>query len=206
MALLTSEIERIRVELGYNALTVGAEPYVSYVAVFDQIIAEYLQGGASTTSSTAVTAVTPPTSSAQVTLTLALITGFHAGDRVAVDVDARYESATVQSVSGSTITLLLAGTHSGTYPVTVEGGEMIVREALRDIAACKAERREARGMAGLKRLDEVEWHATAKGGSSALAEYRRELMELRDELAAALGVTNLWRMGRGGYSSSPVLY
>ena len=56
MALLTSELMRIRAELGYNALGVGAEPYVGITAVFDQIVKVYLNAGATTTSATAVTA------------------------------------------------------------------------------------------------------------------------------------------------------
>jgi len=196
MALLTSEIMRIRVELGYNALNVGAEPYIGTQAVFNQVIQTYMQGGASTTSSTTVTAASAPT---PVTLTLASATGFTVGDRVAVDVDARYESAVIETLSGSTATVLLSSAHSGTYPVSVEGGESIVREALRAIAACKAQLTgSALRSAGLKRADEVEFYADQKGASSRLADTRRELMAWRDELAGVLGVVNYWRTGRGG--------
>lgn len=203
MALLTSEIMRIRVELGYNALNVGAEPYIGTQAVFNQVIQTYMQGGASTTSSTAVTAAATPT---PVTLTLASATSFTVGDHVAVDVDARYESAVIETLSGSTITVLLSGTHSGTYPVSVEGGESIVREALRAIAACKA-LLTGSGLrsAGLKRADEVEFYATTRGASSRLADIRHELATWRDELAAVLGVQNLWRV-RGGSARGVALY
>lgn len=196
MALLDSEIIRIRVELGYNALNVGAEPYIGTQAVFNQVIQTYMQGGAATTSSTTVTAATTPT---PVTLTLASATGFTVGCRVAIDVDARYESAIIETLSGSTITVLLSAAHAGTYPVSVEGGESIVREALRAIAACKAQL-VGSGLrsAGLKRADEVEFYATQKGASSRLADLRRELMMWRDELAGVLGVVNYWRVGRGG--------
>lgn len=203
MALLTSEIMRIRVELGYNALTVGAEPYIGTAAVFNQVIQTYMQGGAATTSSTTVTAARTPT---PVTLTLASATGFTVGDRVAVDVDARYESAIIETLSGSTITVLLTAAHSGTYPVSVEGGEAMVREALRAIASCKAQLTGS-GLrsAGLKRADEVEFYATDKGRSSRLADLRRELATWRDELAGVLGVQNLWR-ARFGSGRGVALY
>jgi hypothetical protein len=200
VALLTSELRRIREELGYNVLDAGADPYISIYAVFDQVIAVYMQGGASTTSSTTVTAASTAT---PVTLTLASATGFTAGDNVAIDVDDRYEQARVQAVSGSTITVLLQLAHSGTYPVTVEGGEMIVREILREIAKVKARMGQILTIAGLKRADEVEWYPAMKG-QGPFAELRNLLNFWRDELASTLGVQNLWRVRRGG--GVPVLY
>ena len=126
-----------------------------------------MQGGAATTSSTTVTSATTPT---PVTLTLASATGFTVGCRVAIDVDARYESAIIETLSAA---------HAGTYPVSVEGGESIVREALRAIAACKAQL-VGSGLrsAGLKRADEVEFYATQKGASSRLADLRLRRMSL----------------------------
>src|SRR5215471_2659866 len=120
MALLDAELNRIRYELGYPGLSVLAEPYIGIAAVFTRIVQPYLLSGASSTSSTAVTAATAPT---LVTLTLASATGFDAGARVVIDVDARQEMVTVESVSGSTISVLLKLAHTGTYPVTVEGSE-----------------------------------------------------------------------------------
>jgi hypothetical protein len=200
VALLTSELRRIREELGYNVLDAGAEPYLGVHAVFDQVIAVYMQGGASTTSSTSVTAATTAT---PVTLTLASATGFTAGDNVAIDVDDRYEQARVQAVSGSTITVLLNLAHTGTYPVTVEGGEMIVREILREIAKVKARIGQILTIAGLKRADEVEWYPASKG-QGPFAELIKLLSFWRDELASALGVVNLRRARMGG--GAPVLY
>ena len=59
MALLESEIIRLRFECGYNLLNAGAEPYVSVVAIFNQVIATYMQAGATTTSSTSAGSPTP---------------------------------------------------------------------------------------------------------------------------------------------------
>lgn len=208
MALLQAEIERIRDECGYNVLTVGAEPYISYVAVFDQVIAQYLQAGATTTSSTAVTAVTPPTVSSPVTLVLASATGFSSGARIVIDVDARQETATIENLSGSSATVLLSLAHTGTYPVTVDGGETIIRELLKRIREVK-EALATRGLklAGIKRADEVEFFQGMWGRSSYLSDYERMLAFWRQELCDALGVQNLRALRRGAMSgSTPVLY
>lgn len=39
MSLLPSELATIRAELGFNVLTIGAEPYIGVTSVFDQVIA-----------------------------------------------------------------------------------------------------------------------------------------------------------------------
>jgi hypothetical protein len=193
MALLDSELQRIRFETGYNVLSAGAEPYVSYVAIFDVVVRTYLNAGAKTTSSTAISASTTP---ALVSLTLASAAGFSAGDRVYLDVDARQESAIVETVSGSAITLALSLAHSGTYPVTVEGGEAIVRECLRDILDAKQRARSWGGTGALKKVDEVEFYP-GTDGKTAFAMAESDLMLLRDRLCSALGVTNLWRVRAG---------
>lgn len=199
MALLTSEIRRIRVELGYNALNAGAEPYISVVAMFETVISTYLQAGAVTTSSTSVTAQTSPT---PVAITLDDVTGFTAGDVVVVDVDSRQERATIQALVGSAITLQLLGAHSGaSYPVTVEGGEAIVRDILRKIYSISNPGGQLEGFAssaGLKRAEDIEWYSTGSGGSSQFSDLRKLRMYWRDELASVLGVPNLWRLKSGG--------
>ena len=200
MALLASEIQALRTELGYNALSVGAEPYISYVAIFDNVVAAYLNAGATTTSTTAVTAATSAT---PVALTLASATGFAAFCRVVVDVDDRQEVATVQSVAGSTtISLLLSGAHSGTYPVSVEGGESLVRDVLRkihDLTKPGGALTKAASSAGVAKVDEIEFFTPGAGTKSRIAELQSLRMYYRDELSAITGVPNLWRArsGRG---------
>lgn len=207
MALLESELMRIRVELGYNAMAYSAEPYIGVVAIFDSVIQQYVRAGAKTTSTTPVTASSEPTGQS---LVLADPTGFHAGDVVVVDVDTRQERATIQNLSGSSATLLLALPHTGTYPVTVEGGESIVRSILQELvrlgpggmngrpgAITKAAAR-----AGIKKVDEIEFF----GGGATIGSQGKDsmttLMELReywrDELAAVLGVVRLNARGGGG--------
>lgn len=187
MALTESELTRIRHELGYNLLTTGAEPWIGVHAVFSQVIQPYLRAGAATTSATAVTAASTPT---PVTLTLADATGFAAGVRVVVDVDSRQEIATVQSLTGSTITLLLTKVHSGTYPVTVEGGESIVREILGHIAAVKTELGSTFGYGALKRVDEIEFYES--GEQTLFGKLGDQLRYWRSELASALGISSMW--------------
>lgn len=190
MALLTSEIVRIKFELGYNVETIGASPYIGISAIFESVIATYTQAGATTTSATAVTAASSAT---PVALTLASATGFAAFDTVVIDVDARQERATVQSLTGSVITVLLTGTHSGTYPVTVEGGEAIVRDLLRQLRAVgySGGRIESTvGTAGIRRVDDIEFFGDSTTVSQ-MRQVRDHQMYLRDELASALGVENL---------------
>lgn len=191
MALTDSEVQRIRYELGFNVLSVSAEPYIGVTALFEQVIQPYLTTGASTTSSTAVSAATTPT---PVTLTLAIGTGFETGCRVVVDVDSRQEIATAQLVSGTSLTVLLSKTHSGTYPVTVEGGESIVREILGKIRNVADRIEGAAIKAGIKKVDEIEFFPEAMGGVFANLQAQRSYW--RDELAGALGVVNLWNRKR----------
>lgn len=188
MALLDSELARIKAELGYNVLTVGAEPWINTAFIFSQVVQDNVLAGAVTTSSTTVTADSSPT---QATLTLADATGFTAGDVVVVDVDSLQESGTVQSVSGSDITLLLQNAHSGTYPVTVEGGESIVRETLRRISDVKDSLSKNYGAGSLKKVDEIEFYGT--GGDTYFSTLAGNLAYWRDELASQLGVANMWR-------------
>jgi hypothetical protein len=190
--LLDSEIARCKAELGYNLLTEAAVPWIGVTIVFEQLIQPYLGGGASTTSATDVTAASTPT---PVTLTLASGTGFTSGDRVVIDVDDRQEVVTARLVSGAALTADLSLTHSGTYPVTVEGGESIVRETLRRIRDVKGRMAASFGQGALKKVDEVEFHAAS---SNLFGNLGPELSYWREELAAALGIQSLWSQRRAG--------
>lgn len=203
MALSTSEVQRIRKALGYNVLSAGAEPYITYVAVFDRVVQAYLSGGAATTSSTTVAAASTPT---VVALALASATGITAGDRVVIDVDSLQEVATIRSITGSAISVALTLAHTGTYPVVVEGGETMVRELLRKIAVVDTQLDAAVSTAGLKRAEDIEWYQSSSGfgGSAQLGALYAQRDTLRDELAMLLGVPNLWRVRRGSGSSIAV--
>lgn len=197
MPLTTSEIYRIKSELGYNALTLGAVPYAEVYAVFDVVIQPYLQEGGDTTSSTSVTATTSGATT-PVALTLASGTGFAAGYRVWIDVDDRQEEATVQSFSSPIITVQLKNTHSGTYPVTVDGGLAIVRQMLKRVrdAQEKVAFLSGYGVGPLKKVDEIEFHPSGNN-KTAIALAREGVDYWRDQLASTLGLRNFNRPNRG---------
>lgn len=195
MSLSDAEIARIKYHLGYNLLANGAEPYIGITALFANVIQPYLTGGASTTSSTAVTAADEPTA---VTLTLTSATGFVAGDTCLVDVDSKQERVTIRALSGSTITVLLSLAHSGTYPVVVEGPEALVRSLLKKADEAQTALNTATSTAGLKQVDNggVEWFSASDGGT--MKSLRSQLNYWRDELASALGIVRLNKRGGGG--------
>jgi hypothetical protein len=191
MALLDSEIARLKAELGFNVLTVGAEPYIGVTALFSQIIQPYLAAGASTTSSTSVAASDTATLR---TLTLASGTGFTSGVRVVIDVDDFQEIVTARTVSGTSLTAFLTKEHTGTYPVTVEGGESLVREALSRIRETKSAMAQSFGTGALKKLDDLEWYNVE--GRSEFGILGDNLVFWRDQLAALLGVQSMWARKR----------
>lgn len=192
MALSTAEVARIKAELGYNLLTT-ANPYIGTTLLFTQIIQPYLESGTSTTSTTSVTAASTPT---PIDITLADATGFSAGDRVVVDVDGRQEIVTIRSVSGSTINVSLSLAHSGTYPVSVEGAETIVREILTRIRETKSKMAEVNGTGALKSVDDVSWYDA--GSKSQFGVLGENLSYWREQLASALGVRSAWSMKAAG--------
>ncbi len=195
MALLNSELEFIKFSLGFNVLTVGAVPYISIAQIFEQVIQPYMSSGASTTSSTTVVVATTAT---PVALTLASATGFDAFARVVIDVDDLQEVATVRSISGSAITVPLLKAHTGTYPVTVEGGESIIRGLLNRLRTIEQSIADTSSSAGIKKVDEIEFFGDGKSKTSF------ELLQgqqayWRSELCRALfGVGDLRQLGRRG--------
>lgn len=202
MALLDSEIARIKSELGYNALTVGALPYVGTVTmIFEQAIQPYVGHGVTVTSATAVSAATTPTPA---TIVLSSATGVTVYDTLVIDVDARQERATLQAITSTSATVLLSLAHSGTYPVTVEGGESIIRELLQKLRAISApngpiERLSKRG--GVLKVDEITLAINPRTGrSSGIADLLALQDYYRDELAGQLNVQRLNRRGGGAGS------
>lgn len=192
MPFTQAEIWRIKAELGYNVLQTGADAYIAIHQIFETVINDNIEAEVSTTSSSSVTAATSPTPA---TLTLADASGFSAGDRVFVDVDDRAENATIQSLSGSDITVLLTGAHTGTYPVSLEGPIPLAKEALRRLLKAKDELAATFGEGALKSVDEIEFYDS---GSTLFGTVGAAVTYWRDELAARLGVPNMWRRRPGG--------
>jgi len=196
VALLTSEIDRCRVELGYNLLSSSASPYVRITAIFDEVVSAYLRAGASTTSTTPVVAASVPTASI---ITLTSPTGFSAGDVVIVDVDSLQERATIQLLNGSDITLLLSLAHATSYPVTVEGGETMIRQILLQIRTVADQLSDIAVVAGgLTRAEDIEF---GKDGDSPRAQLIKQREYYRRELSDALGVAYVRDLLRGDMQS-----
>jgi hypothetical protein len=187
LALLQSELERCKAELGYNLIGVG-QAYIGVTALFEQVIQPYLSSGATTTSATAVTITTAGTPQA---IVLADADGFDSGARIVVDVDGRQEKLTIQALSGTSLTAQFGKTHSGTYPITIEAGESLVREKLAEIWTARVTRGQANGLGALKAVvGDAEWYDT---GMTSFASSNAAIDVLRDELAALLGIPNMWR-------------
>ena len=202
MALNTSELQRIKHELGFNQLNIGAEPYIGVTRYFEQIVLPNLNAGALTTSTTAIVSTGAPSPAV---LTLANAAGFSMLDRAIIDVDDAQEEATIQAVTGSTIVVRLAKSHGdGTtpYPVSVEGGESIVRTYLRRlrVIADRIDRFGAR--AGVRKADEIEFFgASGRGGREKTGFDTLEQMQdyLRSELCKLLfGVGSIGQFGGAG--------
>jgi hypothetical protein len=207
MALLQSEVIRIRAELGYNVMGLQALPYIGITTIFDSVIQQYITSGATTSSLSPVTASRIP---APQTIQVANADGIHVGDCLVIDVDHRQESATVQHVSGLAVTLMLALQHGpGPYPVTVEGGETIVREKLRELKALQlggiggtaGAMSRLKTRLGLKKVDDVEFfggNGLMSQGESPQKQLVAMIDILRDELASILGVPRRNKTGGGG--------
>lgn len=193
MPLTSGELDRIRAELGYNVLNVGAEPFIGVHAVFSQVIQRYLREGADTTSSTRVNA---EPAGAFVTLTLASPVGVVLHERVAVDVDDYLEMATVRSVSGNQIGVILKKMHVGTYPVTVDGGLQKVRECLAGIYQTHQQISECTGTGAVKQVDEVHFYDVK--GRTELSVLNDKLEHWRDMLTSAVGIPRRSMQMSGG--------
>jgi hypothetical protein len=125
-------------------------------------------------------------------LTLASVAGLSSGSRVVLDVDTSREVVTVRAVTGSTVSVVCAKTHAGTYPVEVESALTIVRGILADLEAIDQQERVAIPQAGVKRVDEIEFFGRAEGGS-AQASLTQHRNALRARLASATGLTGILR-------------
>lgn len=200
MALLTSELDRIRHEMGYNLLRVGAEPWIGISSLFDNVIAPYTRSGAVTTSSDEVIGTGFPTQSV---IKLADPTGFNVGDRLVVDVDTAQEIITVQALTGPLLLANFVNSHNRSYQLSVEGGESIIREILMNIRNVKAQMATAYPAGMLKQVDEISFYQSQ--GTSYFDSLGQQLCYWRDELASALGMRSAWKR-RGGAGSRMSVY
>lgn len=199
--LTTDEMARVRAELFDNVLGVGAVPWIDVRSIYDVI-----RDNVSSSSTAATTSSTTVSTAGATTLTLASVTGLASGTRVVLDVDASREVVTVRAVSGSTVSVICAKTHSGTYPVEIESALTIVRGLLADLEALDQQERLMVPQAGVKIVDEIEFFGAAEGGVQQSLTARRNA--LRQRLASATGLTGILRdlaaRARGGVSSMEV--
>jgi hypothetical protein len=184
--LTDDEMWRIKAELFDNVLGFGAEPYIGVRAIYNVIQQNVTSSSVSpTTSTTAVTSAGP------VVLTLASVTGLAASSRIVLDVDNAREVVTVRAVTGSTISVVVTKTHSGTYPVEVESGLTIVRGLLADLETLDQQERITIPNGGVKRVDEIEFFSRAEGNvQQSLTAHRNAI---RSRLASATGLTGILR-------------
>lgn len=207
MGLSTSEVVRVKTELGYNALTSGyPQLYTNNdLFMFEQIIAPFLEDEGETTCTTAVEASATPTPAV---LALDDATEFAAGNIIIVDVDSRQERVTVQNKSGNNVTVLLTKEHSGTYPVAVESGVTIVRSILSELANLSVTISSLRSRAGIKKVEDIEFFGggatLASQGIDPLTQVIQLREQWRDELASVLGVSRLNGENSSGGSSISV--
>jgi hypothetical protein len=180
--LTAGELDRVRAELGYNVLDVGAEPYIGVQAYFSQVLKPYLREGLETSTSTTVE---ENAAGSLVILSLADVTGVTLRSRIIVDVDDFLESATVRAISGSTITVLLKKAHTGTYPVTVDAGLQIVRECLAALFKVQQLIDELEGEGALKKVDEIEFYDAS--GRTRLQLLEEQQRHWRRRLSSAVG-------------------
>jgi hypothetical protein len=210
VALHAEEILRCKWELGVSVTLIGAEPYITYLAVFDKAIAPYIIDP-TTTSATPVVASSPAAQTSIVVAAIPVIAGtstpaFGVGSTVTVDVGPPAEQAVILVLSGTTLWLTLANAHgsNGAYPVTMAGGEQVVRDVLARLDAIKSELLNvAPKTAGIEQVDEVKiFPATTVGSRRGTRDKFESLIQqreqARDDLGEAIGFPNLRRMRRGG--------
>lgn len=208
MALVQSELWRIKRELGYPLTTIGALPYVEYIALFEQVILPFLQTGADTLCSTEVAEEDVANGPVQTRLTLDDVTGFHVWDKVFLDVDDSQEIVTIQSMSAGSITALVKKPHgsNGKYPVIVDGGVAQVRSILKRIDSLHGQIAGMPETAGIKRVEEIEFFGSRTGGSSQFKDALQQREDARRELSEAIGVPYLRKMRSGSASSRVEVY
>lgn len=198
--LSASEVLRIKAELGYNLLSYG-QIYISIAAIFETVIQPYLQPSALSSCTTLVAAATPGTDPAPVALTLLTPFTVNVFDRVNVDVGTRAESVIVASVSGAQIIVQLSKDHGPlAYPVSLDGGESIVREKLARIRAIRERMENTFGEGPVKQVDELQFYRAGYEGSTQFGVLGSELMYYRRELAAHIGAPCGWDYVGGGTS------
>jgi len=179
MALSTSEVESLRLHLGYGNMSVGAYPYTpdGFFELFNDVIAPNLTGDTETTATDAITAGTTAT------VTPVSMTGIASKAQLVVDVGDDAEIVMVRSVTGSTFTASFTKAHpSSGYVVAVMGGHARVRWVLwqADAAWTSIADTSIGSTAGLKQVDkgDVEWFEGFHVLKDRTSHYKSIVMQL----------------------------
>jgi hypothetical protein len=121
--ITASEIDSLKFHTGHGSISVDAEPYISYHALFEQIIAPNLTTAPESSSiggiSAGLTNVTPVS-----------MTGIQSYTRLVVDIGADVECVTVQSVTASTFTARFQRAHAAGAPIAIMSGTARLRMLL----------------------------------------------------------------------------
>lgn len=150
--LTDEEVQAVRFHLGFGNLdghTADLYTGDGYLALFEDVVRDSLQGGAETTATTTVAA------GATVPVTVGDITDIAARTQLVVDVGDDAEVVVVRSISGSTFTAKFTNAHTQPYPVAVMSGEARLRMLLwtADVAWIKCQDSGITDASGLKSLD-----------------------------------------------------
>jgi hypothetical protein len=170
MAITDSEVESLRFHLGYGNIGLGTSTYSpdGFKELFRDVVAAYLTGDSETEATATiaagkVAAVTP-----------GAMTDIVARARLVVDVGDDAEIVTVKSVTATTFTARFAKAHSGTFPVSLLGGQARLRLLLHtaDQAWEAMQNGDIGENAGLKKVDEVEFYQGMWVAKGKLTQYR----------------------------------
>lgn len=212
--LRSEELDRIKYELGVPMTRVGAEPYISFVAIFDRIVQPYLFDNSTVSSSSvvsgatqAITLVSNPATPNGVGLTFAV------GTLCLVDIGPLQEQCVVQAISGLSATLTFANAHGAVvpYPIAPVGSEQIVRDILTRLDNIRVQLQTiAPAGAGVESVDDIRLFASGRGRKGTVLDKAQALLfqrdVARDDLGDAIGCPNFRRSKRGGSANSFEVY
>jgi hypothetical protein len=201
VSLRAEEILRVKFALGVSVTLIGAEPYITFLAIFNVAIQPYIIDP-TTTSSSVVAGSSQPT--AIVVASIPVIAGsvtpaFTVGTTVTIDVGPTAEQSQILTISGTTIWVTINNSHgsNGAYPVTMAGGEQVVRDILARIATIEGQLSNfAPQSAGVEQVDEIKLYpATTTGSRRGSRDMFESLVQqreqARDDLGEAVGFPNL---------------
>ncbi|HEY3494737.1 MAG TPA: hypothetical protein VGK73_08635 [Polyangiaceae bacterium] len=169
MGLTTSEVESLRLHLGYGNIGPYGAPYTpdTFLELFEGVVAPNLSTGAETTATGTISA------GASATVTPGSMTDIAPYTTLVVDTGDEAEAVVVRSVTLTTFNATFLKAHAGTYPIAVMCGVARLRLLLWDADAAW------RGLtslslssqAGIKKVDEVEFFEGFGGLSGRRAHY-----------------------------------